>query len=128
MSRYLATDLLPELANRFSETFGKKLVGRTAIEDALERLKTVTEDEARTAAEAMKAIYGVGGRMQLGMQGIHDAVRDFKETNQSNDDKMKGVGDMVVVGAPKNVEPLISALNIHTITGRKSRTTDGDRP
>ena len=80
------------------------------------------------AAEALKAIHGVGGRMQLGMQGIHDAVRDIKETNQGGDDRMKGVEDMVVIGAPKNVEPLVSVLNTHTIRGRKSRTTDGDRP
>ena len=126
MSRYLATDLLsPESAYRFSETFGKKLVGKTAIEDALERLKTVTEEEARmAAAEALKAIHDVGDRVQ----GIQDAVRVFKEINQGGDNRMKGVGDMVVIGAPKNVEPLISVLNVHTIRGRKSRTTDGERP
>jgi len=91
----------------------------------LQRLKTVTEEEARmAAAEALKAIHDVGNRVQ----GIHDAVRDFKGINQGGDDRMKGVGDMVVIGASKNVEPLISVLNVHTIRGRKNRTTDGDRP
>jgi len=76
------------------------------------------------AAEALKAIHDVGDRVQ----GIQDAVRDFKEINQGGDNRMKGVDDMVVIGAPKNVEPLISVLNAHTIRGRKNRTTDGDRP
>ena len=99
MSRSLVTDLLPpESAYRFSETFGKKLVGRTGIEDALERLKTVTEEEARmAAAEALKVIHDVGDRVQ----GIHDAVREFKETKQGGDDRVKGIGDMVAIGAQK---------------------------
>ena len=104
MSQYLATDLLaPELACRFSETFVKKLVGRTDIEDALQRLETVTVEETRmAAAEALKAIHGVGD----GVQGIHDAVkavgdcvRDVKEMIQGVDDRVKGIGDTVVIGA-----------------------------
>ena len=99
MSRYLATDLLPpKQAYRLSETFGKKLVGRTGINDALQRLKTVTEEETRMAtAEALKAIHNVGDRVQ----GIHDAVKDFREIKQGGDDKVKGIDDMVVIGTQK---------------------------
>ena len=104
MSRYLATDLLPpESAYRFSETFVKKLVGRADIEDALQRLETVTVEEARMAgAEALKAIHDVGNEVQ----GIHDAVkavedcvRDVKEIMQGVDDRVKGIGNLVVTGA-----------------------------
>jgi len=64
------------------------------------------------------------------LKAIHDAARDFKERNQGGDNRKKGDDDMdmVVIGAPKNVEPLISVHNVHTIRGRKHRTTDGDRP
>ena len=101
-----ATDPLPpESAYRFLETFVKKLAGRTDIEDALQRLETVTAEEARMAgAEALKAIHGVGD----GVQGIHDAVkavedrvRGVEEKIQGVDDRVKGIGDMVVLGAQK---------------------------
>ena len=94
MSQYLATNpLLPESTYRLSETFLKKLVGRTDIEDALQRLETVTVEETRmAAAEALKAIHDVGN----GVRGIHDAVkvvedcvRDTKEIIQAVDDRMK---------------------------------------
>jgi len=106
VSRYLVTDPLPpESAYRFSETFVKKLVGSIGIEDALQRLETVTAEEARMAgAEALKAIHGVGD----GVQGIHDAVkavedrvRGVEERIQGVDDRVKGIGDVVVLGAQK---------------------------
>ena len=90
---------------RFSETFVKKLVGRTDIEDAFQRLETATVEETRmAAAEALKVIHDVGD----GVQGIHDAVkavedhvRDVKEIIQGVDERVKGIGDMVVIGAQK---------------------------
>jgi len=107
---YLVMDLLPpEFAYRFSETFMKKLLGRTDIEDALQRLETVTEEEARmAAAEALKAIHGVGDAVR----GIHDAVRDFREMVQGGDDRAKGIGDKAVIGAQKlsNISSLSSTL------------------
>jgi len=81
----------------------KKLLGSTGIEDALQKLETVTAEEARMAgAEALKAIHGVGD----GVQGIHDAVkavedrvRGVEERIQGVDDRVKGIGDLVVIGA-----------------------------
>ena len=134
MSQYLATNLLaPDLAYRFSETFVKKLVGRTHIEDALQRLETVTVEEARmAAAEALKAIHGIGD----GVQGIHDAVkavgdcvRDVKEMIQGADDRVKGIGDTVVIGAQEmlNLSSLSSVFILLSVekSGRQM-TTDPD--
>ena len=109
-----------QAAYRFSETFGKKLVGRTGIEDALQRLKTVTEEETRMAtAEALKAIHSVGDRIQ----GIHDAVKDSGEIKQGDDDRVKGIGDMVVIGTQKllclsSLFPMFISLGVEK-TGRQ---------
>jgi len=119
VSRCLATDLLlPESAYHFPETFVKKLVGRTDIEDALRRLETVTVDEARmAAAEALKAIHGF-------QQGIHDVVKvveDVKGMIQGVDDRVKRMvdRDMVVIGASDGAG---NADNIHgTIKGTGAR-------
>ena len=88
------------MAYRFSETFGKKLVKSTTIDDALQKLKTVTEEEARmVGAVTLKAVHGVGDSVQ----GIHNAMRDFKETKQGVDDRVKGIGGMAVIGAQKGL-------------------------
>lgn len=125
MSRYLAADLLPpESAYRSLESFVKKLVGRTDIEDALKRLETVTVEEAQmAAAEALKAIHGVGD----GVQGIHgavkavgDCVRDVRDMIQGVDDRVKGIGDMVVIGAQKILK--LSSLSLMFIQLRVETT------
>lgn len=78
------------------------------------------------AAEALKAIHGVGD----GVQGIHDAVkavgdcvRDVKDMIQGVDDRVKGIGDMVVIGAhkmlkPSSLSPVFIQLRVET-TGRQ---------
>ena len=87
----------------------------------MERLKIVTEEEGRmAAAETLKAIYNVGDSLRV--QGIHDAVRDFKEVKQGVDDRVKGIGDMAVIGAQKmlnlsSLSPIFIILGVER-TGR----------
>jgi translation initiation factor IF-2 len=60
--------------------FLKKLVGRTDIENALQKLENVTLEESRmTGAEALKAINGVKGMIQgltAMLQGANVRVKD----------------------------------------------------
>lgn len=93
----------------------KKLAGRTDVEDALQRLEKVTVEEARmAAAEALKAIHGVGNKVGDGVLGIHDAVKAVENRVrdvegmiqgvgsmlQGVDERVKGIGDMAIIGAP----------------------------
>jgi hypothetical protein len=48
------------LTKRCSEKFGKKLIGKTDLEDALKRLDKLTQDEARMAtAEVLRATHAI---------------------------------------------------------------------
>src|SRR6267142_2891474 len=106
--------LMNSMAYCLSETFVKKLAGRKDIEEALQRLEKVTVEETRmAAAEALKAIHGVGDKVEDEAHGIHgavkaveDRVRDVEgliqgvgDLLQGVDDRVKGIGDMVIVGA-----------------------------
>jgi len=82
----------------------KKLVGRMDIEEALQALEKVTMEEARmSAAETLKAIHGVGDKVENEAHGIHDAVKVFGNSIegmiQRVDDRVRGIGDMVITGA-----------------------------
>ena len=125
VSRYLATDLLlPELAYHFSETFVKKLVGRTDIEDALRSLETVTVEEARmTGAEALKAIHSVGKGIHDAVKVVEDRMRDVKGMIQGVDDRVKGIVDMVVIGAQKMLN--LSSLSSMFILWKVPRMVQG---
>jgi len=79
----------------------KKLVGKKEIEDALQKLEKVTVEEARmAAAEALKAIHGVGDKVESEVHGIHDAVKAFEDRIGG---MIQGVGNilqgMVISGA-----------------------------
>ena len=73
-------------------------MGRKDIEEALQTLEKVTVEEARmAAAEALKAIHGVG-------DDIHDAVRDIKGMirdvgDMLHGERVKDIGDMAISGA-----------------------------
>ena len=99
----------------------KKLVGRTDIEDALQRLETVTVEETRmAAAEALKAIHDVGN----GVRGIHDAVkvvedcvRDTKEIIKAVDDRMKEERASERAGNANNVQGPITETHAKRVKG-----------
>jgi hypothetical protein len=101
---------LSSLAHCSPETFVKKLVGRKDIEEALQTLEKVTVEEARmAAAEALRAIHGVGDEVH----GIHDAVkavedgvrdvkgmiRDVGDMLHGVDDRVKDIGGIAILGA-----------------------------
>ncbi len=70
---------------RFLETFLKKLVGRTDIEDALQRLDKLTQEEARMAiAEGLKATHGIDNK-----------VEDVGDKVKGVDVRVKDVGDQI---------------------------------
>jgi hypothetical protein len=55
---------MSRLTERCLETFGKKLIGRTDMEDALKRLDKLTQEEARMAtAEVLRTTHAIGDRV-----------------------------------------------------------------
>lgn len=72
------------------------LVGKKDIEDALQRLEEVTLEEARmAAAEALRAIHGVGTKVGDTMKAMEDRMKDMEGMLQDVGDKLKGVDDKV---------------------------------
>ena len=61
----------------------KRLVGRTDIEDALDRLNRLTQDEVRmAAAQGLKATHEVNDKVKTvggKVQGVDDRVRDVDD-------------------------------------------------
>ncbi|KAF8471652.1 hypothetical protein DFH94DRAFT_684803 [Russula ochroleuca] len=85
-----------EINQRRTKIFLKKLAGKTEIEDALRRLEEVTLEEARmAAAEALKAIHGVGSNVQDTLKAVEDRMRDMEGVLQGVGDKLQGVDDRV---------------------------------
>ena len=73
------------LTERCSEKFGKKLIGRTDIEDALQRLDKLTQEEARmAAAQNLKVTHTVD-----------KGVRDVVDTMVALDDKVTSINNEV---------------------------------
>jgi hypothetical protein len=67
------------------ETILKKLVGRTDIEDALQRLEKLTQEEVRMAtAEGLRATHNIDNK-----------VEDVGTKVEGVDDRVKDVGDKV---------------------------------
>lgn len=99
-----ASELIPEeipslLAYSCLETFLKKLVGRTDIEDALRRLDKLTQDEVRmAAAEGLKATHRVDdnvARVRNEVLGVSDQVLGISNQVHNIDDQVQGIGDQV---------------------------------
>ena len=79
--------MLP-LTERCSEKFGKKLIGRTEIEDALKRLDKLTQEEARMAiAQNLKATHAVDERVK----GVANTVVAVDERVACVDDRVASV-------------------------------------
>ena len=77
-----------------SETFLKKLVGRTDIEDALQRLEKLTQEEARMAtAEGLKAAHDIDVKIEVvgdKVEGVGDRVKDVGDGVKDVGDKIAG--------------------------------------
>ena len=59
-----------------SEKYGKKLIGRTEMEDALKRLDKLTHEEAWMGiAQNLKATHAVGGRVGVVDDKVTEVIR-----------------------------------------------------
>ena len=78
-------------------------MGRTDIEDALERLDKLTQEEARMAtAEGLKATHGIDNKVEdVGdkVEGVHNKIHGVHLT-------VKDVGDQIA-GAPNHLHLVI---------------------
>lgn len=84
------TSAMSPLTQQRLEKYGKKLVGRTDLEDALKRLDKVTQEEARMAAvEVLRATHIVDDRVR----GISKQVFAVDERVASVDEKVAEVID-----------------------------------
>ncbi|KAF8485996.1 hypothetical protein DFH94DRAFT_163923 [Russula ochroleuca] len=85
-----------EIKQNRAKKFLKKLVGRTDIEDALQRLEKVTLEEARMAgAEAQKAIHGVGNQVGDKVDGVQDTLKVVEDKMKGVEGMLQGVGDIL---------------------------------
>ena len=80
------------LTERGLEKIGKKLIERTNVEDALKRLDTLTQEEARMAvAQNLKATHTVDERVR----GVADMVVAIDNRVAGVDDRLARVDDRV---------------------------------
>ena len=97
--------MLPVTEKR-PEKYGKRLVGRTHMEDALKRLDTLTQEEARMAiAENLRATHVVDERVRgvteqvlavdVRVARVDDRLVDVNDRVAGVDDRVAGVGDRV---------------------------------
>jgi hypothetical protein len=97
-SKSIPDDTLP-VADRDSEKYLKKLIGRRDIEDALSRLDRLTQEEARMAtAQVLKVAHRV-----------EDGVKAVGEQVKGADIKVKEIDDKVDVA----IEGTLSTLASH---------------
>ena len=76
---------IPFLTEQYSEKYGKKLIGRTDLEDALKRLDKLTQEEARMAtAEVLRMTHA-----------IDKTVTEVREQVVVVDDRVASVGGKV---------------------------------
>jgi hypothetical protein len=74
---------MPPLTERCPEKYGKRLIGRTDLEDALKRLDKLTQEEARMAtAEVLRTARAIDGRVTGVGEQVH--VVDHKVTEVIN--------------------------------------------
>jgi len=75
-----------------SEKFGKRLIGRTEIEDALKRLDKLTQEEVRMAtAQNLKVTHTV----DKGVKEVADTVVAIDDKVARVDDRVAAVNDRV---------------------------------
>ena len=75
-----------------SEKYGKRLIGRTDMEDALQRLDKLTQEEARMAvAENLKATHAVDERVR----GVANTVATIDNRVAAVGDRVAGINDSV---------------------------------
>ena len=90
---------MSQLTERCLEKYGKKLIGKTDMEDALKKLDKLTQEEARMAvAQNLKATHTVDERV-MGVANtviaIDNRLADVNDRVASVGDRVAGVDDRV---------------------------------
>ena len=105
-------------------------MGRTDIEDALQRLEVVTLDEARmAAAESLKAIHGVGTNVQDTLKAMEDRMRGLEGILQGVGDRLQGVEDRgknideKAINSAQTVLFVITILIFYAVRSRENGST-----
>ena len=90
---------MSRLTERCSEKFGKRLIGKTDLEDGLKRLDKLTQEEARMAtAEVLRTTHAIEERVTgVGEQVlvVDDRVVGVGNRVAGVDDRVAGVDDKV---------------------------------
>ena len=110
--------MLP-LAERYSEKYVKKLIGRTDIEDALKRLDKLTHEEAWMGiAQNLRAVHTVGESVT----GVADKVIAVDNRVAGVDDKVAGIDTAV-----KDVSTMVVGVNdrVREVDGRVAEVIRG---
>ena len=93
LSEYLLYNMTI-LTKDCSEKYAKKLIGRTKVEDALNRLDKLTQEEARMAsAQNLKISHTVDERVR----GVADTVVAIDNRVVTVDERVKMVDDKVTL-------------------------------
>jgi hypothetical protein len=80
------------MTEQFLEKYGKRLIGRTDMEDALKKLDTLTQEEVGMAvAQNLKATHAVDERVR----GVANTVTAMDNTVASVDARVARVDDTV---------------------------------
>ena len=112
MSEWISSST-SRLTERCSETFAKRLVGRTDLEDALKRLDKLTQEEARMAtAEVLRTTRAI----EEGVTGVGEQVLVI-------DDRVAGVNNRVV-GVDDKVTEIINGAQIIICRAREMLNFD----
>jgi hypothetical protein len=125
LSEQFSTNISP-LTEGCSEKYGKRLIGRTDMEDALQRLDKLTQEEARmAAAENLKATHSVDERVRevantvVAIDNRVASVDDrVARATHAIDESVKGVGEQVlavddrVAGVDERVAEVIHGAQI----------------
>jgi hypothetical protein len=83
---------MSQWTERCSEKYGKKLIGKTDMEDALKRLDKLTQEEARmAAAQNLKATHIVDERVR----GVANTMVAIDNRVAVVDNRVAGVDDRV---------------------------------
>jgi hypothetical protein len=66
---------MPPLAKRCLEKYGKRLIGRTDMEDALKKLDKLTQEEARMAtAEVLRATHTINEGVRVVKEQVAEVI------------------------------------------------------
>ena len=114
MSEWFSTSM-SLLTEQCSEKYGKRLIGRTDMEDALKRLDKLTQEEARMAtAEILRTTRAI----EEGVTGVGEQVLVIDDRVAGVDDRVAGVDDRVagvdnrVAGVDDKVTGVINGARI----------------